>query len=388
MTQQETGTVYRNDVARQWRTERPEGVLAVHRTIPGYAPTRLVELPGLARELGVASVHVKEECARFGLPAFKMLGASHAIVRALRERYGLHDDCSFEDLATVVGQESRPVLVTATDGNHGRGVAHVAALLGLDAEVFVPACITQQAKDAIRGEGARLTELDLAYDDVVAHAARHAEASGGMLVQDTAWQGYERIPQWIVDGYSTLFVEADEQLARAGIVPDVVAVPVGVGSLAQAAVTHYRSGDSAPSVVCVEPQAAPAVHDSLLAGEAVQVSTGTTVMAGLNCGTPSYGAWPTLHQGLDAAVLVDDEQVVAAVRDLQEAGVDSGPCGAATLAGVRALHADRPLPPDAHVLLVSTEGRDANPLPQPPAAIPTATVDQPRPSRAALPQPR
>lgn len=185
-----------------------------------------------------------------------------------------------------------------------------------------------------------------------------------MIVQDTAWPGYAQIPEWIADGYSTLFEEVDDQLAAAGVAePDIVAVGVGVGALAQAAIVHYRSGHAALSVVSVEPTAAPAIAESLRAGRPLTVTTGETIMAGLNCGTPSPIAWPVMLAGLDRAVVVDDEAAARAVRDLEAAGVDSGPSGASTLAGVRALAASDSLKPTDVVVLISTEGRAANPLP-------------------------
>jgi diaminopropionate ammonia-lyase len=200
-------------------------------------------------------------------------------------------------------------------------------------------------------------------------AAKEAVARAGdaaLLIQDTAWPGYEQIPQWITDGYSTLFQEADEQLEAASAgPPGLVAVPVGVGALAHAAVRHYRSGgaaSAAPSVLSVEPVNAPAILSSLHAGRAVTVPTATTIMNGLNCGTPSAAAWPVLQAGLDAAITVTDGESARAVRDLRAAGVDSGPCGA--LAGVRALARTGPLGADTTVLLLSTEGRAANPLPE------------------------
>jgi len=179
------------------------------------------------------------------------------------------------------------------------------------------------------------------------------------------------MPLWITDGYSTLFHEADEQLAAAGAgPPGLVAVPVGVGALAYAAVRHYRSGSAAPAapapaptVLSVEPANAPAIISSLHAGRVVTVPTAPTIMAGLNCGTPSATGWPMLQAGLDAAVTVTDGEAARAVRDLQATGVDSGPCGAAALAGVRALARTGALA-DTAVLLLSTEGRAANPLPE------------------------
>lgn len=334
--------------------------LEFHRELPGYSPTPLISLPGLARELGVGRVFVKDESSRLGLPAFKILGASYAIARLLSARVGAGGTLTPNALRErLTGSELR--LVAATDGNHGRAVAHVATLLGLCSTIFVPSGISREAKVAIVSEGADLVELPLPYDDVVTRAAAEA-GQDSLLVQDTSWPGYSEVPAWIVEGYTTLLAEIDAQLGSAGLTPSLVAVPVGVGSLAQAVVAHYRSSGHTPAVVSVEPEAAPALLASLHAGEITPVATRETVMTGLNCGTVSASAWSVLSAGLDRAVAVDDDAALRAVADLAALGVDSGPCGAATLAGVRELIASGArLPPDAVVVLLSTEGRAANP---------------------------
>jgi len=355
--------------ARQWRTDRASGAAAFHRTMPGYAPTPLREVTELADELRVGRVFVKEESARLGLPAFKILGASYAISRALSAALGEADRAMGVEELRAALDGAGPTLIAATDGNHGRAVAHTADLLGLSAVILHPEGITAEARAAIASEGAETIELPMPYDEVVAEAAARAESLGdaALLVQDTAWEGYEQIPQWIVEGYATMFDEADDQLLAAGVTAlDLVAVPIGVGSLAQAAVSHHRSGRWTPSVLGVEPAAAPSIITALRAAEPVSVETSPTVMTGLNCGTVSRTAWPVLRDGLDAAVTVGDEDAVRAVRDLEGLGVDAGPCGAATLAGVRALVAEQQIAPDATILLISTEGRSANPIPEDP----------------------
>lgn len=372
-------TIHANPEARSWRTEHAPEVIDFHRSIPGYAPTRLVEVPALASELGVARVLVKEESARFGLPAFKILGASYAACRALSARLDSPGAVlPMDELRQRLAEREPIELVAATDGNHGRAVAHTARLLGLPAHIFLPSDITAEAKAGIREEGADVDELSAPYDAIVAAAAEYTaagEAAGAqrLLIQDTSWAGYEEIPQWIVDGYSTLLVEAEQQLAEQGIEQvDLVAMPVGVGSFAEAVVRRCRTAgagplaegtSAAPSVLSVEPTAAPGLIASLAAGELTAVPTGSTIMAGLNCGTPSAAAWPVLRAGVDAAVTVDDAEAARAVRDLEAHGVDAGPCGASTLAGVRAWAAEHPLPAEATVLLLSTESRRANPLP-------------------------
>lgn len=218
---------------------------------------------------------------------------------------------------------------------------------GLKAHVFIPAVVSERAVEAIRSEGALVTIIDDSYDAAVA-AAADAARGDSLLIQDSAWPGYEVIPQYIVDGYSTLFREIDAE-------PDLVVVPMGVGSIAQAAVTHYRSGPVTPSVLGVEPASAACVIASLQAGELVTVPTDETVMAGLNCGTPSSLAWPVLRAGLDAAVTVEESEALRAVEDLAAAGISSGPSGAATLAGLRAARDRLPLSATSTIILISTE---------------------------------
>ena len=337
-------TWYANPGARAWVTAQASaGARAFHQSLPGYAPTPLVSLPELAAELGVGRVLVKDESSRLGLPAFKILGASWACHQVLARRPGA-------------------TLVTGTDGNHGRAVARMAAHFGVRAIVFVPATMLPRTAALIEGEGAGVVHVDGDYDEAVRAAAALAAAHADhALVQDTAWPGYEQVPAWIVAGYQTLLEEIDDQLDQA---PGLVVTPVGVGSLAQAVVTHYRQrGRPHPAMLAVEPDSAAGLLASLHAGEPVAVPTADTVMAGLNCGTVSAAAWPVLRQGCDAAVAVTDQAALAAVADLGRLGVSSGPSGAATLAGARAA-LTRPEPraalglgADAVVVLLSTEGR-------------------------------
>jgi diaminopropionate ammonia-lyase len=319
----------------------PAEVREFHRSLPGYAPTPLVAL-------GNSEVFAKVESNRLGLPAFKALGASWAIHRALREHDG-------------------PVTIaTATDGNHGRAVARFARQLGHRAAIFVPDGVHPAAVQAIRDEGATVTHVRGSYDDAVKVAAGH---QGSVLVQDMAWDGYEDVPGWIVDGYSTLFAEIDEQLG----VPDLLVVPAGVGSLLQAALNHYRDGTGTPTVVSVEPLSAACVLRSVQAARPVTVATGVTSMAGLNCGTVSSLAWPAIRSGLDACVAVGEEDVADAAKTFAGHGVDAGPCGAASLAALSDIEA---VLSDiehnaARVVLLVTEGAAANPGVSPDSVPPT-----------------
>jgi diaminopropionate ammonia-lyase family len=368
---------YANPDARRWQTVAPASALSFHRTLAGNSATPLTELPSLAAELGVGRVFLKDESNRLGLPAFKILGASWAACRALCERQGLDVGNMTvpelrEHLHSGTDAGSLPVLVTATDGNHGRAVSRMAALLGLSARIYIPNGLSAAAVEAIRGEGAELIEVDAIYDDVVeAAAASTSGSSRDVLIQDTAWAGYTDIPRWIVDGYTTLFAEIDESLAQSGHAgADLVACPVGVGSLAHAMVDHYRNpGNNAPSLLSVEPGTAACIAQSLRTGKPVVVDTSfPTIMSGLNSGTPSELGWPSLLAGLDGAVSVSEEECRQAVLDLADLGQDAGPCGASTLAGVRAALADDErrrqlgITKNSVIVLVSTEGLAANPL--------------------------
>jgi diaminopropionate ammonia-lyase len=266
----------------------------------------------------------------------------------------------------------------------------MAKLVGQRAHVFVPSGVHPTAVAAIAAEGAQVTEITGTYDDAVRLAAKAAREPDAELVQDAGWPGYEEVPSWIVDGYSTLFAEIDEQLAAAGAAgtagtagtartaaaagPALVAIPAGVGSLAQAAIIHYRSrpGSDAPSLLTVEPGSAAGVLASLVRGEFGTVATGETIMSGLNCGTPSRLAWPYLRDGLDAAIAVANSEAAVAARDLAGYGIPAGPCGGAALAGVRAAltgegaegrRAALALDSGGTVVLLSTEGPAVNPVP-------------------------
>ena len=334
-------------------------VQAFHPGLPGYAPTPLTEVTALAAELGVGRMLVKDESARMGLPAFKVLGASWAVHQVLSRRPA----------------EGVLTLVTATDGNHGRAVARMARLFGHRAHVFVPGGVHPTAVAAIAAERAQVSEVGGTYDQAVRLAAEAAGQPGMTLVQDAGWPGYEQIPAWVVEGYSTLFTEVDTQLSEAGVAtPALVVIPAGVGSLAQAGIIHYRSrpDSSATALLTVEPGTAACVLASLARGKLGTISTSQTIMAGLTCGTPSMLAWPYLRDGLDAAIAVADADSVLAARDLAGYGIPAGPCGGASLAGARAAltgegsearRASLAIGPDATVVLLSTEGSAANPVP-------------------------
>jgi diaminopropionate ammonia-lyase len=352
-----------NDAAANWTTAHICGAAReFHNSMPGYRQTPLTELPALAAELDVGAVLIKDESDRLGLPAFKILGASWGINCALSRYSGFAAPARN---LTELRERTAPVtLVTATDGNHGRALARVAALLGLPARIYVPAGTSQQTVQAIGSESAQVVHTDLIYDEVVwAAASSTAGNRADLLIQDTAWQGYEQIPQWIVEAYDTLFSEIDVQLE--GRTANLVAVPTGVGSLLQAALQHFRDAalGNPPAVLAVEPVTAACVTASLAAGRPISVDTSEpTIMAGLNCGSISTIAWPAIRDGLNAGVTVTDDQARDATRRLDDLGVPAGPCGGAALAGVREAlgDADRraalAITTHSVLVLISTEG--------------------------------
>jgi diaminopropionate ammonia-lyase len=302
----------------------PREPLAFHRSLPGYRPSPLVEAPTAARELRVERVLVKDESDRFGLPSFKVLGASYAIHRAVAERRDV-------------------TLVCATDGNHGRAVAWMARRLGVAATVFVPEDMVEARRAAIAGEGARVQVVRGTYDDAV-EAAAALEGPGTLTIQDTGWPGYETIPRWVIDGYSTIGAEIDAE-------PDVAAVQIGVGSFAAAMVRRFAGA----RIIGVEPEDACCALASLEVGAPVPVGgPHDSVMAGLNCGQVNPVAWPILQRGIEAFAAIEDRWAFEAVDLLAADGITAGESGAAGLAGLLAFRDQLSL--RGTVLVVNTEG--------------------------------
>lgn len=303
-------------------------VRAFHRSLPGYSVTPLVELPALAGSLGLGAVFLKDEGRRFGLEAFKALGASWALHRIRRGAAG-------------------PMTVsTATDGNHGRAVAWAARQLGLPAVIFIPAHSAEARVARIRGEGARVVLVDGTYDEAVRRCAAESAREGWQVVADVGYEGYLDIPNQIVEGYATLFEEVDEQLHAAGAAqPNLVVVQAGVGSLLHSAVNHYRARATQPVMVAVEPVESAPLFASISSEDGRPTdSTGRqdSIMAGLNTGRVSLAAWPAVRRGVELFMTVTDRFAVEAMRRLAHPGgsdppVVAGESGAAGLAGVLAL---------------------------------------------------
>jgi len=273
-----------------------------HQSIPAYAPSRLVALDCLARRCGVKGIYVKDESTRFGLKAFKGLGGSYAMFRILCDRFGL--DPATADLRDFQKAEIRRRcaairFVTATDGNHGKGVSWAARLFGCEANVYLPAGTVEARRKAIEEAGNAKAEITaFSYDRTVAYAAKQAEENGWILIQDTSWDGYEQYPKWIIDGYLTLGAEAVEQLG--GEAPTHVFLQAGVGAMAGGilAYLHNRYPQAPPIAVIAEPTQAACIYESVRIGDGEPHTVrddGSTIMAGLNCQTPCGVIWPILR---------------------------------------------------------------------------------------------
>ncbi|KAA8909599.1 hypothetical protein TRICI_004434 [Trichomonascus ciferrii] len=351
-------TVLYNTEAKGKTLEFPNvvGLKEFHESLPNYGVTPLKPLPEVARELGVRGVYVKDESSRFGLPAFKVLGASWGCYRAVTKELGLSPEAGLEETRKAVGESQLPMkLIAATEGNHGRAVAFVGRLLGIETEIFVPGQMDAATREFISGEGAIVTVVDGNYDESVNAASIASNKSkGSILVQDTAFDGYEEIPSWIVEGYTTMMREIEDQLNDKCT---VMVTPVGVGSLAHAVTRYCKSKDI--SVIAVEPDTAPCLYSSLRSQQLETVPTSATIMDGMNCGTVSSTAWPDLKTCVDGCVTVSDYEVHCSVEYLASHSIKAGPCGAAPLAALRALvgFGDGPLlDENSVVVLLSTEG--------------------------------
>ena len=334
---------------------------ALHHALEGYAPTPLHRAPALAAELGLGTVLLKDESSRFGLPAFKALGAWWATAWGVAHRLGEPALATRPQALRDRAQGEPLTLVCATEGNHGRAVARAGRWLGLEALVVVPGATTDARVQAIEAEGARVEHVQGDYDAAVVRAASLAD-DGHLVIADTSWPGYQEIPRRVVEGYATIFAELEAQLDGRPV--DLVVVPIGVGSLAAAAARHFRaSPGERPRLVGLEPIDAACALASARAGEPVTVDGDlSSVMAGLNCPTPSADAWPQVAAAFDAFCAVGDRHVLEGIRRLAAGGLDRGGCAGGVVGGLTALLGDRAhraaldLPEHATALLVLTEG--------------------------------
>lgn len=351
-----------------------------HRSFPQYSITPLASLDGMAKHLGLGSLFVKDESYRFGLNAFKVLGGSFAMARYIAQQMGrdvgemTYDYLTSEAFRQEFGQAT---FFTATDGNHGRGVAWAANKLGQKAVVHMPKGSAKSRFDNIAKEGAKVTIEEVNYDDCVRMAAAEAaETKHGVVVQDTAWAGYEEIPAWIMQGYGTMANEAAEQLRQLEVNrPTHVFVQAGVGSLAGAVVGYFTNlyPNNPPKFVVMEAKAADCLYRGAVAGDGEpRIVDGdlTTIMAGLACGEPNILSWDILRNHVSAFVSCPDWVSARGMRMLGmpvkgDPSVVSGESGAVGMGLISAIMEDDTyrdlrehleLDRFSQVLMFSTEG--------------------------------
>ena len=316
------------------RTAR--SVRAFHESFPMYEPTPLAGLPATAKLLGLGSIYVKDESFRFGLNAFKVLGGSFAMGNYLAKTL-----CRTASYGLLTAPETKAALgdltfVTATDGNHGRGVAWAARQFGFRSVVYMPRGSARERLENIRAEGAEASITELNYDDTVRLANRQAEEQGWIMVQDTAWEGYENIPTWIMQGYTTMGLEATEQMPEK---PTHIFLQAGVGSMAGAIAGLFASlyGENRPIITIVEPNKADCLYRTAQADDGQRhFVTGDmdTIMAGLACGEPCSIGWQVLADYADHFLSCPDYVAAKGMRILgnpagQDDRVISGESGAA-----------------------------------------------------------
>lgn len=353
---------------------------AFHESFPQYTVTPLTKLDKMADMLGLGEVYIKDESYRFGLNAFKVLGGSFAMARYIAQQTGKDvSELPYNVLTSDALKEEfgQATFFTATDGNHGRGVAWAANKLGQKAVVLMPKGTTQTRLNNILAEGATATIEEYNYDECVRMANDMAmNTENGIMVQDTAWDGYEEIPAWIMQGYGTMAMEAYDQLQDYGCErPTHVFIQAGVGSLAGAVQGYFanRYPENPPKVVVVEAEAAACLYKGASVGDgSIQIVDGdmVTIMAGLACGEQNTISWDILKNHVDTFIATPDWVAAKGMRMLAapikgDKPVTSGESGAApfgTLACImmmdeyKELREHLGLDKNSKVLLFSTEG--------------------------------
>lgn len=310
---------------------------------PGYAPTPLVALDGLARAAGFAQILYKDEGGRFGLGSFKALGGAYAVsrllVREIASRLGVSDVSVDDLLSGRYADVVRDITVTcATDGNHGRSVAWGAQRFGCQCVIYIHATVSEGRKAAIEQYGAQVVRTAGNYDDSVRQAADDAARLGRFVVSDTSYEGYMEVPKDVMQGYAVMADEALRQLPD-GQLPTHVFLQGGVGGLAAAVCAHFWEvlGDKRPRFIVVEPDKAACLYESVRAGKPVAVHGDLdTVMAGLACGEVSLLAWEVLHPGAHAFLTIDDASALDSVRLLADGRYGDTPivAGESAVAGL------------------------------------------------------
>ncbi len=360
--------------------ENVEAANTFHKCFPQYSVTPLANLRGLAEEIGLGGLYVKDESYRFGLNAFKVLGGSFAMAKYIAgEMKRDVSEMTYDYLTSPEFEKDfgYATFFTATDGNHGRGVAWAANKLHQKAVVHMPKGSTKTRFDNIAKENAKVTIEELNYDDCVRLAAAEArETEHGVIIQDTAWEGYEEIPSWIMQGYGTMSREASEQLKENGVErPTHIFVQAGVGSLAASVVGYFSNlyPDAPPKFIICEADAAACLYKGAKLGTGEeQIVTGDlqTIMAGLACGEPNTIGWDILRNHADCFLSCPDWVSARGMRILSSPVKDdprviSGESGAVDTGAVYTIMTDDDykelrekleLNTESKVLCFSTEG--------------------------------
>jgi len=337
----------------------------------GYLPTRLVDLRGLAHLHGVGAIQIKDESTRFGLGSFKALGGAYAVIRHVLDEAGrqLGHEVGMADIASeaVRGVAKHLVVACATDGNHGRSVAQGAQLMGARAVIFVHAGVSEARIAAIACLGAEIVRVPGSYDDSVAQATAVSQDRGWAIVSDTSWPGYERIPSLVMQGYTTLLLEAFREMS---LPPTHVFVQAGVGGIAAATFAYMDLflGRDRPRFIVVDPSRAPCLYQSARQGKRVRIAEGEpTIMAMLECYEPSMVAWRILTRTADAFMTVDEADAVDAMRTLaapvdDDPSVVAGESGGVGLAAFlkaardESIRRSLALGPESRIFVINTEG--------------------------------
>lgn len=340
-----------NSVTRQNRCfevlslEKAEVVQNFHKSFPMYKETPLVDLNDYAASVGVKKVFIKDESYRFGLNAFKVLGGSYAIGRYIGNK--LETPENELNYARITSKETKEKLgeltfISATDGNHGRGIAWTARELGQKSVILMPKGSALERLENIRAEGADASITDVNYDDAVRIADALAKKNGWVMVQDTAWEGYEDIPTWIMQGYMTMAYEAYKQLKN--IRPTHIFIQAGVGSLAGAVIGFFTQlyKNNKPIMTVVEPEKADCIFRTASANDGKRhfvEGDMDTIMAGLACGEPNTVSWEILSEDADFFLSCPDYVAAQGMRILgnpigKDQKVISGESGASSFGAV------------------------------------------------------
>ena len=251
--------------------------------------------------------------------------------------------------------------------------------MGQKAVVYMPKGSPQASVERIQGLGAECIVTDVNYDDTVRLANKTAEDNGWMLVQDTAWDGYEQIPTWISQGYMTMADEAIDQAedANEGL-PTHVMLQAGVGAMAGGILGYLvdRLGSENIKTIIGEPSAADCIYRSGNKGEMVNVTGDlSSIMAGLACGEPNPITWPILRDSSHTFISAEDSITALGMRILGnplqgDNCIVSGESGALSMGILYQLMTTESgkieakkmgLNKDAVVMIFSTEG-DTNPI--------------------------